>query len=163
MKVYLLFLIHAHQPKFYLIVTHIKGIFNVSQNLDLGHIFKWARYIHMFCKCTCLFQQWSIPYIFVLLYNLLMNMRFFGYFKGSFFINDSIQTTTVNFLKAFFTLYDSDNRQPLMEAYNEEVWQTFSVFVLIMSMYTMYVWVYKTISTLSFRHCFHCQWPKIPI
>lgn len=144
MKVYLLFLIHAHQPKFHLIVTHIKGIFNVSQNLDLGHIFKWARYIHMFCKCTCLFQQWSIPYIFVLLYNLLMNMRFFGYFKGSFFINDSIQTTTVNFLKAFFTLYDSDNRQPLMEAYNEEVWQTFSVFVLI----TRYVNVYNVCMSL---------------
>lgn len=47
--------------------------------------------------------------------------------KGSFFINDSIQTSTVNFLKAFFTLYDSDNRQPLMEAYNEEALFSLSV------------------------------------
>ncbi|XP_061162409.1 nuclear RNA export factor 1-like [Saccostrea echinata] len=40
--------------------------------------------------------------------------------KGSFFINDEIQSSTVNFLKAFFTIYDSDNRQPLMEAYHDE-------------------------------------------
>ncbi|XP_078314032.1 nuclear RNA export factor 1-like isoform X2 [Crassostrea virginica] len=47
--------------------------------------------------------------------------------KGSFFISDSIQSSTVNFLKAFFTLYDSDNRQPLMEAYNEEALFSLSV------------------------------------
>lgn len=95
MKVYLWYLIRAHQqPKFHLIVTHIKGIFKVksNQNLDLGHIFNRARYMYMYCKC--MFQQWSVPYVFVLLYNLfvllyhlfvllyhlLMNTRFFGYF-----------------------------------------------------------------------------------
>jgi hypothetical protein len=27
----------------------------------------------------------------------------------------------VNFLKAYFTIYDSDDRQPLMDAYSDEV------------------------------------------
>lgn len=68
MKVYLWYLIRAHQqPKFHLIVTHIKGIFKVksNQNLDLGHIFNRARYMYMYCKCMFTFREVSssmIPY-----------------------------------------------------------------------------------------------------
>ncbi|XP_048734460.1 nuclear RNA export factor 1-like [Ostrea edulis] len=40
--------------------------------------------------------------------------------KGSFFINDEIQSSIVHFLKAYFTLYDSDNRQQLIDAYSDE-------------------------------------------
>ncbi|KAK3093491.1 hypothetical protein FSP39_016397 [Pinctada imbricata] len=39
--------------------------------------------------------------------------------KGNFFVNDEVKTLVVRFLKEFFTIYDSDNRQPLMHAYEE--------------------------------------------
>ncbi|OWF40033.1 nuclear RNA export factor 1-like [Mizuhopecten yessoensis] len=40
--------------------------------------------------------------------------------KGSFFLNTEIQDILVKFLKEFFTIYDSDNRQSLTAAYQEE-------------------------------------------
>ncbi|XP_025104123.1 nuclear RNA export factor 1-like isoform X1 [Pomacea canaliculata] len=39
--------------------------------------------------------------------------------KGSYFVNDEIQDLVVKFLKEYYTLYDSDNRQPLIDAYHE--------------------------------------------
>ncbi|KAJ8309187.1 hypothetical protein KUTeg_014061 [Tegillarca granosa] len=39
--------------------------------------------------------------------------------KGSFFQSSNLQELIVKFLKEYFTIYDSDNRQPLMEAYHE--------------------------------------------
>ncbi|XP_033733776.1 nuclear RNA export factor 1-like [Pecten maximus] len=40
--------------------------------------------------------------------------------KGSFFLNAEIQEVLVKFLKEYFTVYDSDNRQPLTAAYQDE-------------------------------------------
>lgn len=34
-------------------------------------------------------------------------------------MNDEIQDLVVKFLKEYYTLYDSDNRQPLIDAYHE--------------------------------------------
>ncbi|XP_041353365.1 nuclear RNA export factor 1-like [Gigantopelta aegis] len=40
--------------------------------------------------------------------------------KGSYFMNDEVKTIVVKFLKEYYTIYDSDNRQPLFEAYHEQ-------------------------------------------
>nr|KAG5687808.1 hypothetical protein BaRGS_005438 [Batillaria attramentaria] len=39
--------------------------------------------------------------------------------KGSHFVNGEIQDLVVKFLKEFYTIYDTDNRQPLIDAYHE--------------------------------------------
>lgn len=39
--------------------------------------------------------------------------------KGSHFVNSEVQDLVVKFLKEYYTIYDSDNRQPLIDAYHE--------------------------------------------
>ena len=39
--------------------------------------------------------------------------------QGSHFVNNEVQDLVVKFLKEYYTLYDSDNRQPLIDAYHE--------------------------------------------
>ena len=36
-------------------------------------------------------------------------------------MNDEVKAIVVKFLKEYYTIYDSDNRQPLFEAYHEQV------------------------------------------
>ncbi|KAL5008704.1 hypothetical protein ScPMuIL_014285 [Solemya velum] len=40
--------------------------------------------------------------------------------KESFFLNSEVQTIMVKFLKEYFTLFDSDNRHNLLQAYHED-------------------------------------------
>ena len=39
--------------------------------------------------------------------------------QGSYFVNNEVQDLVVKFLKEYYTIYDSDNRQPLIDAYHE--------------------------------------------
>ena len=39
--------------------------------------------------------------------------------QGSYFVNSEVQDLVVKFLKEYYTIYDSDNRQPLIDAYHE--------------------------------------------
>ncbi|XP_076442062.1 nuclear RNA export factor 1-like isoform X2 [Babylonia areolata] len=39
--------------------------------------------------------------------------------KGSYFVNSEVQDLVVRFLKEYYTIYDSDSRQPLVDAYHE--------------------------------------------
>lgn len=43
------------------------------------------------------------------------------YFQESYFLNDDVKTLIVKFLKQYYDIYDSDNRQPLMAAYHDKV------------------------------------------
>ena len=40
--------------------------------------------------------------------------------KGSFFLSPELQELTVKFLKEYFTIYDSSDRQPLLNAYKDD-------------------------------------------
>lgn len=46
-------------------------------------------------------------------------LTFLVILQGSYFVNPEIQDLVVKFLKEYYTLYDSDSRQPLIEAYHE--------------------------------------------
>ena len=38
---------------------------------------------------------------------------------GSYFANSEVQELVVKFLRQFYTIYDSDNRQPIIDAYHD--------------------------------------------
>ncbi|XP_046327842.1 nuclear RNA export factor 1-like [Haliotis rufescens] len=40
--------------------------------------------------------------------------------KESYFLNEDIQNIVVKFLREYYSLYDADNRQPLLDAYHEQ-------------------------------------------
>jgi nuclear RNA export factor len=47
--------------------------------------------------------------------------------EGSYFVNPSVQELLVKFLKEYYSIYDSDNRQPLIDAYHDNALFSLSV------------------------------------
>ncbi|XP_059147995.1 nuclear RNA export factor 1-like, partial [Physella acuta] len=47
--------------------------------------------------------------------------------KGSYLLNDEVQTLVVTFIKEFYSIYDSDRRRELMPAYHEKAQFSYSV------------------------------------
>ena len=47
--------------------------------------------------------------------------------QGSYFLNNEVKDLVVRFLKEYYTLYDSENRQPLVDAYHDSALFSMSV------------------------------------